>query len=304
MIIRVPRNAVFAAIVAGGAFWVAGTAEASFPGANGRIVFGAFFSSEDGTISKLRAVNPRTKRRVRFAPRCTRPCDQRAPAASSNGRQVLFEEIFPPSIPEGSTSTTVAVANWDGTRVREILDSAYEPTWSPSGRALAVIMQRDGIHIVRPDGTEVRKVTSRGAADLDWSVRSEIVFSDVIRTRSNLYTVRPGGAGLRRLTRNGMSDQPSWSPNGRKLIFRRRIVDGKGRFVRFEIRTMRADGTQRRRIARGATSPVWSPNGKRIAYSRGSRIVTADPDGGRRRVVYRVPRVVAGSVAGLAWQPR
>lgn len=302
----------FASLALAGVMVFAQPAQASFPGANGRIVYvlssgegfgpGSDFCAEEPcSATELEAVNPRTRRSVRFNPRCSRECEQHAPAFSPDGLRVAFEEFFHPKTPDGSASTTIAVTDAAGAEVREVLDDADSPAWSPTGKALAVVTFGAGIRVIRPDGSDVRQVTRRPGSDLDWSVRNRIVFSyRGSRGRRNLYVVRSDGRRLRRLTHNSLSFDPSWSPDGRRIAF---VKETPRDTYALGIYTMRANGTRLRRIARGAGSPVWSPNGKRIAYSRGTRIVTADPDGSRRRVVYRVPRTVDAGVGELAWQP-
>ncbi|MBL0179266.1 MAG: PD40 domain-containing protein [Gemmatimonadetes bacterium] len=81
--------------------------------------------------------------------------------------------------------------------------------------------------------------------------------------------VRRDGSGLQQLTNSGEDDdQPSWSPDGSKIVFRswRRLRAG-------EIWVMNADGSQQRNltpdVGQGIISynyPAWSPDGQRIAY--------------------------------------
>jgi hypothetical protein len=61
-----------------------------------------------------------------------------------------------------------------------------------------------------------------------------------------------------------VADQPAWSPNGRRLAF----VRGGS------VWTIRADGLDERRLARGA-HPDWSPDGRRLAFDRDGETYTA-----------------------------
>ena len=69
----------------------------------------------------------------------------------------------------------------------------------------------------------------------------------------------------------GAPTSPPGRPNGRRLAFTR---DGS-------VWTVRVDGDDERRLARGA-HPAWSPNGERIAFDRDGTIVSLRWDGGGR----------------------
>jgi Tol biopolymer transport system component len=97
-----------------------------------------------------------------------------------------------------------------------------------------------------------------------------------------LYVMNADGTGLRRLTRNATfgpgSIGPVWSPDGRKLVFVKRVERG-GVPCRpvgscdSEIYVMNADGTGLRRLTRNTAtdaSPVWLPDG-RIGFVRSIR---------------------------------
>jgi TolB protein len=99
----------------------------------------------------------------------------------------------------------------------------------------------------------------------------------------DVYVVDANGTSLRRLTTSPGDDfDPSWSPDGTRIAFRRE------RSGEPEIWIMNADGTQQRRLTDGL-SPAWSPDGSLVAFagpSGSSGIITViRPDGTRRRTL-------------------
>jgi Tol biopolymer transport system component len=110
---------------------------------------------------------------------------------------------------------------------------------------------------------------------------------------TRIYTVQPDGRGLRAVTRpvplTQGDSQPDWSPDGRRILFRR--IDRVGRpDERVDIYVVGADGRGLRNLTRASCTglcltseePAWSPNGKRIAFVR---TIGPAPPGRRARVV-------------------
>jgi TolB protein len=122
-----------------------------------------------------------------------------------------------------------------------------------------------------------------GAADASSSApeNGRIVFQrfDPGLGRTRLYTVQPDGRGLRAITRPtdfaGVDSQPDWSPDGRRILFRR--INNVGRpDERVDIYVVGVDGRGLRNLTRATCTglcvaneePAWSPDGKRIAFVR------------------------------------
>jgi TolB protein len=78
-----------------------------------------------------------------------------------------------------------------------------------------------------------------------------------------IYTINPDGSDPRRIA-PANSGSPSWSPNGRRIVFDRSINGHAWIYV------MGANGKDARRIPHvQGGSPSFAPNGQRIVYVRG-----------------------------------
>ena len=138
------------------------------------------------------------------------------------------------------------------------------PSWSPSGRELAFTSDRSGgpqIFLMSADGSNVRRLTFDGdynAAPV-WSPRGNWI-AYVCRTPKKEYklcVITPDGQKRLQLTTGlGVDDSPSWSPDGRHLVFSS-TVEGKS-----QIYMINADGKDLERITFTGThnsAPSWSP---------------------------------------------
>ena len=90
---------------------------------------------------------------------------------------------------------------------------------------------------------------------------------------SHLLTMAPDGSDIRDLTPEFeavIQHPPQWAPDGQRLAF---VAYQRGRDGRVSslpgLYTVRADGTELRRLAPAVRSPVtWSPDGQRLAFAQ------------------------------------
>ena len=109
------------------------------------------------------------------------------------------------------------------------------PSYSPDGKFICFNSDRSGyqqIYIMKSDGSDVKRISfGRGLYGTPvWSPRGDLIaFTKLHKGKFYIGVMRTDGSGERLLTENFYQEAPSWSPNGRVLIFYRETeTDDKG----------------------------------------------------------------------------
>jgi len=141
------------------------------------------------------------------------------------------------------------------------------PSYSPDGKYICFNSDRSGlqqIYVMRNDGSNVKRITfGKGLYGTPvWSPRGDLIaFTKVHKGRFYIGVMRQDGSGERLLTENYYQEAPSWSPNGRVLIFYRETKsDSKGEGFTAKLWSIDLTGYNERLIETetDGSDPSWS----------------------------------------------
>jgi hypothetical protein len=160
------------------------------------------------------------------------------------------------------------------------------------------------IFSMRPDGSDLRQLTSHPASDgrpEQSRADGRIVFISSRTGDYEIYSMAPDGSQLRQLTnRPGEDNYPTWSPDGKRIAWA--ADEGED----WNIYVMNADGSGVVPFANTPDvefGPAWSPDNQWIAWVRleeqGARLWIAHPDGSAAHPVTSSLTFVEN----VAWSP-
>ena len=141
------------------------------------------------------------------------------------------------------------------------------PSFSPDGKYICFNSDRSGlqqIYTMRSDGTGVKRISfGNGIYGTPvWSPRGDLIaFTKMRAGKFYIGVMRSDGTGERLLTENYYQEAPSWSPNGRLLVFYRETKtnkDGEGFSAKLWSIDITGYNERELQTQTDASDPSWS----------------------------------------------
>lgn len=260
-------------------------------------------------------------------------------------RLTNVQDIYPMLSPDGKRLAFQSnrTGNWqiyvmdtDGKNLAQLTSNKANdgaPIWSPDGSRILFVSDRDGTHheiyVMKSDGSDTKRLTNTAgeSSHPKWSPDGKRIIFNSARATPDLkaewsrqvheiFTMNADGSDVRQVSNlKTVSTYPSFSPDGRKIVFRS-VTQTPGMNWSLtlaarnsEIFVMNADGTNPINITNSAAYDgwgAWSPDGTKILFSSNrtgpaniGQLFTVNPDGTNLTQITFGP----GSFVQPSWSP-
>ena len=182
-----------------------------------------------------------------------------APRFSPDGRWILF------SMATGGNTDIYRVAAAGGTPQRLTTAPGIDTggSYSPDGSRIVFESDRSGgqqIYVMDADGSNQQRISFGGGryATPVWSPRGDLIAFTKIAGAFRIGIMAPNGSGEKLLTNAWQDEGPTWSPNGRVLMFFRQ---GQGNAGKADLWSVDLTGVNERRVPTplDGSDPAWGP---------------------------------------------
>jgi TolB protein len=254
----------------------------------------------------LRASNAHAQQAVQTLAYQLTHVDQGEPFFSPDGKKIVYETNV-------AGFQQIFIMNDDGTGPTQITHNAVthdSPSWSPDGKMIAFVSddgQHETICVINRDGSGEQCLTDKGHKYIhpNWSADStKLIFcsDDDLqppkKNASEIYSLDIKSRQMTALITGGTNTYPSWSPDGRKIVYRKMLGE-----MNSEVFVADSDGSNQRNLTNHPAFdgwPSWSPDGSQIVFASNRRanyqIFVMNADGSNVRLV--------ANTEGRATEPR
>lgn len=181
-----------------------------------------------------------------------------APRFSPDGRSILFSMIV------NGNADVYRVSSSGGAATRLTTSPGIDTggSYSPDGSKIVFESDRSGtqqLYIMNADGSGQRRISFGGGryATPVWSPRGDLIAYTHIGGGFSVGTMGVDGSGAKDLTKGWQDEGPTWSPNGRVLMFFR-TAQGSGKA---DLWSVDLTGVNERRVPTplDGSDPAWGP---------------------------------------------